>query len=159
MGDVGENGMDSERLYVIADGARARFVRRTDAGAFATVREFASTAMHAHGRDLGAERPGRTRESATSARHAVEPRRNLKDAAEEDFARLVAAEAAAAIADGGHLVVVAPARAARRIEEALPPIARSRLTADLHKDLTRTPDADLAGHLLGHLRPLAADRH
>ena len=56
--------------YVIADGGRARLVQKRDRQeAVDTRQELASADIHRHTRELGAERPGRTRESVMSARH------------------------------------------------------------------------------------------
>ena len=61
--------------YVVTDGGRARFLQKREAqDAFDTHREFVSADIHSHTHELGAERPGRGHESATSAHHAVEPR-------------------------------------------------------------------------------------
>ncbi len=76
--------------YVIADGGRARFVERDEAGAYRTVLSFVAAEMHKRSRDLGLDRPARVKESANSARHAIEPRRDLHEAAKEDFIALVA---------------------------------------------------------------------
>ncbi len=76
--------------YVIADGGRARFVERDERGAFRTVTSFVSTELHAKSSDLGRDRPSRVMESASPGRSAVEPRRDLKEAAKEDFIKLVA---------------------------------------------------------------------
>ena len=76
--------------YVIADGGRARFVERDEEGAFRTLSSFVSTELHKSAHELGRDRPARVKESATPARHAVEPRRDLHEAAKEDFIRTVA---------------------------------------------------------------------
>src|ERR671919_298579 len=78
--------------YVIADGGRARFVERDERGAFRTVSSFVSTELHAKSSELGRDRPGRVMESSTPGRSAVEPRRDPKEAAKEDFVKLVADE-------------------------------------------------------------------
>ena len=77
--------------YVVADGGRARIVRkRARQGdrqqAFDTIQELVSADLHRATHELGAERPGRTRESATSARHAVQPRQDLHRAEKQNFA-------------------------------------------------------------------------
>ena len=53
---------------------------------------FDSADRHERSHDLGRDRPARVKESANAARHAVEPRRDLHEAAKEDFVALVAAE-------------------------------------------------------------------
>ena len=80
--------------YVIADGGRARFVERDEQGVFRTLSSFVSTELHKSAHELGRDRPARVKESATPTRHAVEPRRDLHEAAKEDFIRTVAAELA-----------------------------------------------------------------
>src|SRR4030065_671316 len=98
--------------YVIADGGKARFVERDEAGAYRAVWSFVAGEMHKRSRDLGLDRRARVKESANSARHAVEPRRDLHEAAKEDF---IALEAEAIEAEHGRdqfdsLVLVAPPR-------------------------------------------------
>jgi len=135
--------------YVIADGGRARFVARDDRGAFRTVASFVSTELHARASDLGRDRPGRVMESAAPGRSAVEPRRDLKEAAKEDFVRLVAEQL-----DGEHgrgqfdeLVLVAPPGVLTELKNALSKPIAKLVASDLQKDLTKVPDHDLAGHL------------
>ncbi len=96
--------------YVIADGGRARFVERDENGAFRTVLSFVAADLHKRSRDLGRDRPARVKESANSARHAVEPRRDLHEAAKEDFVKLVAEQLEAEHGRGqfDRLVLVAP---------------------------------------------------
>ena len=96
--------------YVIADGGRARFVERDERGAFRTISSFVSTELHAKASDLGRDRPARVMESATPGRSAIEPRRDLKDAAKQDFVKLVAEQIDAEHGRGqfDNLVLVAP---------------------------------------------------
>ena len=135
--------------YVIADGGRARFVERDDTGAFRTIASFVSTELHERSSDLGRDRPARVKESATPGRSAVEPRRDLHEAAKEDFVRLVADEL-----DIGHgrgqfdqLVLVAPPGVLTELKKALSKPMALLVVNDLQKDLTKIPDHDLTGHL------------
>jgi protein required for attachment to host cells len=136
-------------LYVIADGGRARFVERDEEGAFRTIASFVSSEIHERSHDLGLDRPARVKESANSARHAIQPRRDLHSAAKEDFVKHVAGEI-----DGEHgrgrfdkLVLVAPPRVLTELKEKLSK-AMAKLVADgLQKDLTKVPDHELATHL------------
>jgi protein required for attachment to host cells len=135
--------------YVIADGGRARFVERDEKGAFRTVVSFVSTELHAKSSDLGRDRPARVMESATPGRSAVEPRRDLKEAAEEDFIKLIAEEIEAGHKrkQFGRLVLVAPPGALTELKNSLnKPIAKLVID-DLQKDLTNVPDHDLTQHL------------
>src|SRR5262245_66608528 len=87
--------MKKARLwYVIADGGRARFVARDDKGEFRTVSSFVSTELHARSSDLGRDRPARAVESASPGRSAIEPRRDLHEAAKADLIKHVAEQIA-----------------------------------------------------------------
>ncbi len=135
--------------YAIADGGRARFVERDENGAFRTVTSFVSKDLHSRARDLGADRPGRVMESATTGRSALEPRQDPKEAAKEDFVSLVAEELASEHERGafGELMLVAPAGVLTELKRKLAgPVARI-VVSDLQKDLTNVPDHELAPHL------------
>jgi protein required for attachment to host cells len=142
--------MKKPRLwYVIADGGRARFVARDEQGAFRTLSSFVSTELHKSSRELGRDRPARVKESASPARSAVEPRRDLHEAAKEDFIRTVADTLAADLDDGkfDRLVLVAPPGVIAELRGALSKPASQLVVDELQKDLTKVPDHDLAAHL------------
>jgi protein required for attachment to host cells len=136
--------------YVIADGGKARFVERDEKGAFRTVVSFVSTVLHAKSSDLGRDRPARVMESVAHGRSAVEPRRDLKEAAEADFVKLVAEEI-----DAGYkrkqfdrLVLVAPTGALTELKKSLDKPLAKIVVSDLQKDLTNVPDHELTRHLV-----------
>ena len=133
--------------YVIADGGRARFVERDEQGAYRTVSSFVSTELKASSRDLGTERPGRVHESATTARHAIEPKTDPKEAAKEDFIRYVAEQVQSAQENYDDLVLVAPPRVLGQLRETLAKSVADAVTRDLAKDLTKVPDHELSEHL------------
>jgi protein required for attachment to host cells len=135
--------------YVIADGGRARFVERDERGVFRTVSSFVSTELHAKASDLGRDRPTRVMESATPGRSAVEPRRDLKEAAKQDFVKLVAEQIDAEHGRGqfDDLVLVAPPGVLTELRNSLSKPMTELVVDDLQKDLTNVPDHDLAGHL------------
>ena len=135
--------------YVIADGGRARFVARDEEGAFRTLSSFVSTELHKSTHELGRDRPARVKESATPARHAVEPRRDLHEAAKDDFIRTVATELAAQLKDGkfDELVLVAPPGVIAELKDALSKPIAKLVVEELQKDLTKVPDHELTGHL------------
>jgi protein required for attachment to host cells len=135
--------------YVIADGGRARFVAQDANGAFRTVLSFVATDMHKRSSDLGRDRPARVKESANAARHAVEPRRDLHEAAKEDFIALVAEEIAAEHGNGqfDQLVLVAPPKVLTELKQSLSKPMAALVLNDLQKDLTKVPDHDLTEHL------------
>jgi protein required for attachment to host cells len=133
--------------YVVADGGRARIVQKR----FDTRQQLVSPDIHRHTHDLGTERPGRTHESAMSARHGLQPRQDLHRADKRNFAHEVAAmlNAASAAGEFDALVLVAPAHVLADLHQALDASTRSKVTVQLQKDLTKVPDADLAAHLAG----------
>lgn len=135
--------------YVIADGGRARIVGRDEAGAFRTLSSFVSTDLHRTAHELGRDRPARVQESASPTRHAVEPRRDLREAAKEDFIRAVAAELDALKSDGKfeQLMLVAPPGVLTELKSALGKGASESVVRELQKDLTKVPDHDLTAHL------------
>jgi protein required for attachment to host cells len=142
--------MKKKRLcYVIADGGRARLVERDEAGAFRTTSSFVSTELHASAHELGLDRPARVKESATPARHAIEPRRDLHEAAKEDFIRTIAADLASLHKQGkfDQLVLVAPAGVLTELRDALSKPTAGVVVKELQKDLTKVPDHDLTSHL------------
>ena len=135
--------------YVIADGGRARFVEHDDQGVFRTLSSFVSTELHKSTHELGRDRPARVKESATPARHAVEPRRDLHEAAKDAFIRTVATELAAQLKDGkfDELVLVAPPGVIAELKDALSKPIAKLVVEELQKDLTKVPDHELTGHL------------
>ena len=100
--------------------------------------------------DLGLDRPARVKESANAARHAVEPRRDLHEAAKEDFVKLVADEIEA---EHGRdqfdkLVLVAPPGVLTELKQKLSKPMAKLVADDLQKDLTKVPDHELTEHLV-----------
>lgn len=136
--------------YVIADGGRARFVERDEAGAYRTVLSFVAAEMHKRSRDLGLDRPARVKESAMPTRHAIEPRRDLHEAAKEDFVKLVAEQLDAEHGRGqfDSLMLVAPPGVLTELKKKLSKPIAELVVSDLQKDLTKVPDHDLTEHLL-----------
>jgi protein required for attachment to host cells len=135
--------------YVITDGGRARIVQKRDAqDAFDTHREFVSADIHRHTHEFGMERPGRTHESAGSAHHALQPREDLHRADKRNFVYEVARALNEATArdEFDRLILVAPAHALAELNHALDAPAQRKIVAQLQKDLTNVPNADLAKH-------------
>jgi len=135
--------------YVVADGGRARIVQKRDAhDAFDTSREFVSPDIHRQTHELGTERPGRTHESASSAHHALQPRQDFHQADKRNFVYEVARALNEANTrnEFDRLILVAPAHALGELNHALDAPTRRKIAAQLQKDLTNVPNADLAGH-------------
>jgi protein required for attachment to host cells len=142
--------MKKARLwYVIADGGQARFVERDENGSFRTVASLVSTELHERSSGLGLDRPARAQESVGSARHAIEPKRDLKQAAKEDFVKLVADELDVEHGRGqfDQLMLVAPPGVLTDLRQKLSKPMAEIVVKDLQKDLTKVPDHDLTEHL------------
>lgn len=139
-----------EILFILADGGRARLVtRRPDDGAFVTLREIEGSArLEALRLERRARPPGRTQESASPARRAI-GREDYYRQAREAFMGEVADAAVEACQTGpcDGMVVVAPARLIRALRVRLEP--RGAVLADLARDLTKVPDAELGRWLSG----------
>ena len=137
--------------YVVTDGGRARFLQKREApDAFDTQREFVSADIHSHTHELGAERPGRVHESATSAHHAVEPREDLHRTEKRKFVDEVATALNEADANGefDRLILVAPVHALTELDRALGAGTLAKVAARLQKDLTHVPNGELAKHFI-----------
>jgi protein required for attachment to host cells len=145
---------------VLADGEHVRVVTPSDAhGQFTTAASFDSAFAHRRSQDLGTDRPGRSFESANSARHAITPRQDPHKAAKHDFILEVAkqVDTHAEANDFDQLVLVAPGHALHDLRKALGANATARIVGSLVKDLTKTRDHELTSHLAEWwLRPTAA---
>lgn len=135
---------------VVADGAKARiFSRLAPAGALDLIHDRVSAEARHPTQELGAERPGRTFDSATPNRHALEPRGDFQEQAKEAFLKGLAKELGPAALEGlfHELILVAAPRALHVLRDTLPAAARARLVGTLDKDLTGLAVADLPRYL------------
>src|SRR5882672_1414353 len=135
---------------VIADGGRARLVACRDSEPrYVTLRELVSVAERTLSHELGADKPGRTAESATPARHALQPRSDPHELAKEAFAQEVAQVLNEASVEGAfdRLVLVAPPRIASVLRHGLGKAVQAKISGELAKDLTKIPDHELGDHL------------
>ncbi len=133
--------------FVIADGARARWVRRSDhANDFVTTKDLLAEARQ------NGEPQGVVLESSSRQRFTVPESDQAVREHKARFPRQVAEaiNTAAAQDEFDRLVVVAPDRTLSEIKQHLSQPASTRLTKTLAKDLTKTPDHEL----MTWLRPL-----
>lgn len=133
-------------LFVIADGGHVRYVaKRVGELAFDTVREVVAEPRHGHRPD----RPGRVHESASPARHGIEPRHQVDTLRKEEFLRGIGQELNKSRRRGefDRLVLVAPARPLGQLVDALDVDTEASVSSRLRKDLTRVPDSRLHEHL------------
>ena len=137
---------------LVADGAKARLLERIGVNAPLIPvpgKEFSEPESRTPTRDIGADRPGRVRESANTARHAMEPRVDWHRYAKEQFAKSVAGalEEAALQKKYEALILVAPPQALGDLRSALGQHARRLVAGEIAKDLTNLPDHELPAHL------------
>ena len=142
--------MQKKTYVLIADGARARLFVVEEGTADlkpALGQEFIGTNLPS--REIGSDRPGRSFDSAGSGRHAMEPPTDPHRHAERVFAQEVAGvlEDARRRNEFQHLIVVAPPKALGDLRAEFSTVLRDRVTAELHKDLTKVPVHDLPSHL------------
>jgi protein required for attachment to host cells len=133
--------------FVIADGARARWVRRSEnADDFVTSKE-----TKAEPRATG-HPEGVVFEGTMGRRFTVEESQGAARQHREAFAREVADTINAEAAEGAfeRLAIVAPARTLSAITHHLTKIASALLVKTLAKDLSKTPDHEIGAWL----RPL-----
>ncbi|MGC8470150.1 MAG: host attachment protein [Acetobacteraceae bacterium] len=136
--------------FVIADAGRARIVSpAAHPGGWKTVRALESMVLHEKESDLGRDRPGRSFESATAARHAIERREAAKARGARAFLAELAdlVDAAAEEGEFARLVLVAPTPVLHNLAAALGPDAAGRVALSVAKDLAKVPDGELARHL------------
>jgi protein required for attachment to host cells len=135
--------------FVLADGSRARFLtKRPETAGYDIVAEYESAEAHVPSHEIGSDRPGRSRESAASARHSITPREDIHRARKASFARDIAAHLNEAGRRGlfDTLVIYAAPRALGELRTALNAEAQKRIKAEIPKDLTRLPLAELPLH-------------
>jgi protein required for attachment to host cells len=135
--------------FVVADGSRARFLtRREDRTGYEIVAEYESPEARSPARDLGSDYPGRTQESATSGRHAIEPREDLHQARKASFVRDVASHLnnANARENFDALILFAAPRSLAQLRNALNDPTQKKIKAEFPKDLTNTPMIELPRH-------------
>lgn len=143
--------MTQDRIWiVIADGSRAHILENRGRGTGTRAVE-GRTYTHASdpSHEMGRDRPARTHDSAGPGRHAIEPRSDPHEKQKLDFARVLAAEIADAHSASSfdHLVLVAAHPFLGALRDALPKPIAALVRTEIAKDLTKTPAAELAGHL------------
>ena len=137
---------------VLADGMHARVFRQDKHGAPlvpALDRELYEPAVHVFSRDLKSDAPGRAFDSASTGRHAMEPRTDPKTREKKLFAVRVAEfiNTAAAQQTFDRLVLVAPPKTLGELRAQLDPHARKLIVGEIPRDLLKTPAPELPAHL------------
>ena len=136
---------------LIADGAKARVLAQEKN--FAQLKpafeqeEFTGT--RAQSKDIASDRPGRSFDSGGQGRHAMEPPTDPQRYAKYEFARELAdrLEEAVHAHRFDKLVLVAAPKTLGDLRELLPDPVKTKVVAEIDKDLTKVPLRDLPKHL------------
>ncbi len=137
---------------LVADGAHARILALSGGGgALQQIPDgsFANDVKRVS--ELGTERPGRVRESANAAHHAVAPRVDWRQEGKRAFAHRLAEilEQKCVGKAFDHLVLVAAPHFLGDLRGSIGEETRKRLKGELDKDLTKLPLAEIQSRLLG----------
>ena len=134
---------------VITDGTRSRILLNTGPGK--GVEEVSGADMRSplpKNRDRMADRPGRTHESADSARHAYDARTDQKRQSKVNFTKELAEFLDRALMDEkfDRVILAADPKSLGSIRGFLNNDVKDRMIGELAKDLTKIPDCDIASH-------------
>lgn len=144
----------TRKWFVIADGARARILAQEGAeGPLEPVMDREHEASREPTRNLGTERPGRSFERWTPARHGLESPADWHRFEKRKFVDNIAEilDDACTRYQFDHLVLVAPPRILGFLRKALAEATRQKVTAEIPKDLTNVPLHELPDRLREHL--------
>ncbi len=139
---------------VVADGGRMSVFENDGPGKGLTpVKGLHSEDQHLRDQDIEADRPGRSFASAGHARSAIEPHTDPVEYREAAFAHKVAEVLDARLAAGDYqrLIIAAAPTALGQLRSALSAPVSKAVVGELHKDLTKTPIAELPQHFDGLL--------
>ena len=137
---------------LIADGAQARVLENTGPGkGLQQVGGLEWSIDPLQAQDIVSDRPGRSFASHGTGRSAMEPKTDPVDYRETEFVKSVAATMDRKLQDGAfdRLIIVAAPIALGDIRKAITASVKKTIIAELNKDLTNLPTAQLAQHLDG----------
>jgi protein required for attachment to host cells len=138
-----------DALVFVGDGRKALFLRNTGDEKFPNLRverSFADDNPPTHEQGSGA--PGRTYSSNDNRRGSV-PQTDWHELEEKHFARDVAAQLEKVVREGKikAVVVAAPPRTLAELRHAFHADVKSRIIAEIDKDLTKHPVYEIEKHL------------
>lgn len=135
---------------VVADGMHARFLRYRPGEKLtpAVEPELYDPAVHGRSVDLKSDHPGRAIDPGSGAHHTIEPRHDPHTQEKQRFAGKIAEviNAAAARKEFDRLVIAAPPKTLGDLRKALDKHAAALVVAEVHRDLIKTPAAELLAH-------------
>lgn len=140
----------SRYRILVADQAEAIFYDAPSLDAPPTeVARISDPLARLHDRDFATERPGRTRESYGTARHAIQREHTPRREEAARFARRIARrlDDARRRDEFDSLVVVASPRFLGLVRDWLTKPTRARVVREIHKDLVHSPPGALARQL------------
>ncbi len=139
---------------VVADGARAHFFASEEGTLRPALDHDVVASTRSPGRDAESDRPGRSFESANTARHAMEPPTDWKTKERQRLAQNVADEllSAATRKVFDRLVVAAPPEMLGDLRGAMDAQVARLVVAEIDKDLTHFKAHQLRDHLGEALR-------
>jgi protein required for attachment to host cells len=141
-------------LFLLADGARARFVERSaETGHFVTVQEIDSRdKLRTLRKEVRASPPAWTTQQGLPGGDAIDTQDYFR-AAKEAFATEVAERAATLVSKRAYqgVFLAAPARLIGVLRRGL--AGKANITGEINRDLTKAPDAELGKWL--PLTPMA----
>ncbi len=132
-------------LIVVADGEHARFLRAEGHESAHTELSFDSTEAHHRASDIGADAPGASFHTGSTAHHALQPRHDLHIESKRHFARDVAEQVRKHVgaASFDRIVLAAPVYLLGELRDALSPETSARVAAVIPRDLIKTPDHEV----------------
>jgi len=135
---------------VIADGMHARFLKYRPGEKLepAVEPELYDPAVHGYSRNLKSDHPGRAFDPGSGHRHTIEPRHDPHTYEKHQFARRIAAivNDAAAHKEMDQVVIAAPPKTLGDLRKELDKHAAALVVAEVHRDLIKTPSAELMSH-------------
>lgn len=138
------------KWIVVADGAHARILVNNGPGTGLTLFEaHESQTSRIPTRDLGSEKPGRTFDRASAARHAKEPPADWHEMEKLKFIRRIGERLRDAHENKKFqgLVLIAPPKVLGAFRTHLDGAVRDAVLAEIDKDLTNVPLSDLPRYL------------
>jgi protein required for attachment to host cells len=137
---------------LVADSAKARIFENLGRGrGIAPLEGQAFSNALKPSRDLDADQPGRTFDSAGQGRHAMEKPTNSHRLLKKQFARELARHLRSELEEQSYdrLIIVAPPVTLGDIRAELDKEVASKVLAEIDKDLTKLNPDELAEHLAG----------
>lgn len=141
--------MSSNTWVMVANSTIARFFEVEKSGALKEIESFVHPESRMHARDLVSDRPGRSYESATVARHAIEPRTSPKEVEENEFAKQISDHLHTAHQEGKfkHLYIASSPHFLGLLRQCMTSTTMHALKAEIDKDITHMPPLDIRKHL------------